>query len=84
MDKEKVIGIEALYNSMNNCAKGVKWKGTVAYYRHHWTDEIPRLSEQLHDGTYKERKAKFFYHNRAEAQRNNEHTFPRQGISAKS
>ena len=60
MDKEKVIGIEALYNSMNNCAKGVKWKGTVAYYRHHWTDEIPRLSEQLHDGTYKERKAKFF------------------------
>lgn len=60
MDKEEVIGIDALYNSMNNCAKGVKWKGTVAYYRHHWTDEIPRLSEQLHDGTYKERRAKFF------------------------
>lgn len=60
MDKEQVIGIDALFNSMNNCAKGVKWKGTVAYYRHHWMDEIPRLSDQLHDGTYKERRAKFF------------------------
>lgn len=60
MDKENVIGIDALYDSMNKCAKGVKWKGTVAYYRHHWTDEIPRLSRQLHDGTYKERRAKFF------------------------
>lgn len=60
MNKEDIIGIDALYESMNKCAKGVKWKGTVAYYRHHWTDEIPKLSQQLHDGTYKERRAKFF------------------------
>ena len=60
MDKENIIGIDALFDSMNNCAKGVKWKGTVAFYRHHWTDEIPKLSEQLKNGTYKERKAKFF------------------------
>ena len=60
MDIEKVIGEDALYESLNKCAKGVKWKGTVAYYRHNWTDEIPKLSEELHNGTYKERKAKFF------------------------
>ena len=60
MDKEDIIGIDALFESMNKCAKGVKWKGTVAYYRHHWMDEIPRLSNQLKDGTYKERRAKFF------------------------
>lgn len=60
MDKENVISIDALYNSMNKCAKGVRWKGTVAYFRHNWTDEIPKLANQLHDGTYKERCAKFF------------------------
>ena len=60
MDIEKVIGYDALYDSMCKCAKGVKWKGTVAYYRHHWTNEIRKLSDQLHDGTYKERRAKFF------------------------
>ena len=60
MNKEDVIGIDALFESMNKCAKGVKWKGTVAYYRHHWPDELAKLSDQLHDGTYKERNAKFF------------------------
>ncbi len=60
MDKESVIGYDALYESMRKCAKGVKWKGTVAYYRHHWTDEIRKLSDQLHEGTYRERRAKFF------------------------
>ena len=60
MDKELIISEDALFESMNKCAKGVKWKGTVAYYRHHWPDEIDKLSAQLHDGTYKERKAKFF------------------------
>lgn len=60
MNKEDIIGIDALFDSMNRCAKGVKWKGTVAYYLHNWTDEIPKLSKQLHDGTYKERKPKIF------------------------
>lgn len=60
MNKEDVIGIDALYNSLNKCSKGVKWKGTVAYCRHNWTDEVAKLSDQLHDGTYKERRAKFF------------------------
>lgn len=60
MDKEKVIGVDALFDSMNKCAKGVRWKGTVAFFRHNWTDEIPKLSDQLHNGSYKERRAKFF------------------------
>jgi len=60
MDIEEVIGEDALYESLNKCSKGVKWKGTVAFYRHNWTDEIPKLSEELHDGTYKEHRAKFF------------------------
>lgn len=60
MNKEDIIWEDALFESMNKCAKGVKWKGTVAYYRHHWPDEIAKLSEQLHDGTYRERKPKYF------------------------
>lgn len=60
MDKENIIGCDALYESLEKCSKGVKWKGTVAYYRHHWPDEIQRLSDQLYDGTYKESRAKFF------------------------
>lgn len=60
MNKEEIIGEDALFESMNKCSKGVKWKGTVAYYRHHWPDEIEKLSDQLHDGTYKERKPKYF------------------------
>jgi hypothetical protein len=60
MDKEEIIGYEALYESMMKCAKGVRWKSTVGHYIHNWPDEIEKLCRQLHDGTYQERKAKFF------------------------
>ena len=60
MDKEEIIGYDALYESMRKCSRGVKWKGPVAFYRHHWTDEIRKLSDQLHDGTYSEKTPKFF------------------------
>lgn len=60
MNREDIIGEDALFESMNKCSKSVKWKGTVAYYRHHWPDEIEKLSTQLHDGTYHERKPKYF------------------------
>lgn len=60
MNKDDVIGIDALYESLIKCSRGVRWKGTVAHYRHYWLDEIPKLSEQLYDGTYKERRSKFF------------------------
>jgi hypothetical protein len=46
MDRNEVIGIDALHLSMRKCEKGVKWKGTVAYYRHHWIDELNKLSKQ--------------------------------------
>lgn len=60
MDREKVIGEDAIFESMNKCARGVRWKGSVAYWAHHWPDEVGKLSSQLRDGTYTERKARFF------------------------
>lgn len=60
MDKKLIIGIDAIHASMLKCEKGVKWKGTVAYFRHHWPDEVYKLCKQLQDGSYTERKAKFF------------------------
>ena len=60
MDREKIIGEDALFESMNKCAKGVGWKGTVTHWRHNWPDEVSKLSNQLRTGTYKERKARFF------------------------
>lgn len=60
MDIEEIIGFEALYNSMNKCVKGVLWKDGVACFYHNWIREILRLERELHDGTYRERKAKFF------------------------
>ena len=60
MNKDYIIGEYALLESMRKCAKGVLWKGTVAYYWHHWPEEIHKLSESLYDGTYQERRAKFF------------------------
>ena len=60
MDRCEIIGIDALYDSMERCSRGVRWKGTVAFFRHNWTDEIPKLAKELETGTYKERRAKFF------------------------
>ncbi len=60
MDIEEIIGEDALFASMEKCARGVKWKGAVARFRHHWPDEIEKLCSQLHDGSYRERKAKYF------------------------
>lgn len=60
MDVEEIIGFEALYNSMMKCIKGVLWKDSVAFFYHNWIREILRLEKELHNGTYKERKAKFF------------------------
>lgn len=60
MEAEEIIGFEALYNSMRKCIRGVLWKDGVASFYHNWIREILRLTNQLHDGTYKERPAKFF------------------------
>lgn len=60
MDVEEIIGFEALYESMTKCVKNVLWKDSVAYFYHNWATEILKLERELHNGTYKERKAKFF------------------------
>ena len=60
MDKENIIGYEALYNSMMRCKNGVRWKSTTGFYLHHWATEIDKLSVELMDGTYKQRPPKFF------------------------
>lgn len=60
MDVEEIIGFEALYESMTKCVKNVLWKDSVAFFYHNWATEILKLERELHNDTYKERKAKFF------------------------
>ena len=60
MDKEKIIGFEALHKSMKKCIKGVLWKDSVAFFYHNWIREILRLEKELKSGMYRERKPKFF------------------------
>ena len=55
MDQEEIIGFEALYRSMQQCKKGVMWKGSVAHYVLNGLEETYKLSQQLKDGTYKPR-----------------------------
>lgn len=60
MNKEEIIGYEALYNSMEKCKHNVSWKPSVGYFIHNWPTEIGKLSDSLNDGTYTERKPKYF------------------------
>lgn len=60
ISEDDIIGYDALYDSFEKCKKGVRWKGTTAYYTHHWPDEIERLANELESGAYEERKAKLF------------------------
>lgn len=60
MNTEDIIGFEALYESMNKCIKQLLWKDSVAFFYHNWSREVERLEKELHSGTYKERKARYF------------------------
>lgn len=60
MNKEDVIGYEALWESMLKCKNGVLWKDSVAGYFLNGIAETARLEQQLHDGTYHERPHKYF------------------------
>ena len=60
MNQEEIIGFEALYQSMQQCKKGVMWKGSVAHYVLNGLEETYKLSQQLKDGTYKPRKPSKF------------------------
>ena len=60
MNQEEIIGFEALYQSMQQCKKGVMWKGSVAHYVLNGLEETYKLSQQLKDGAYKPRKPSKF------------------------
>ena len=60
INEEDVIGFDALYESMFKTKKGVLWKDSVAAYYHRGIERTERLSQQLHDGTYKPCPTKHF------------------------
>ena len=55
VDKEEIIGFDALYDSMMKSKKGVTWKGSVAHYVLNSMEETYKLCEELEKGTYKAR-----------------------------
>lgn len=57
---EDVIGFDALWRSMEKCRQGVMWKGSVARFCLGGAESVAKLSQQLHDGTYKPRKVTTF------------------------
>ena len=54
-NKLKVIGFDALYESMKKCRKGVMWKDSTASFCLNGVERTLKLSHQLQDGTYKAR-----------------------------
>ena len=60
MDDEEIIGFEALWDSMMKCKRGVMWKDSVANYVLNGVQETTKLSDELENGTYKERRHKYF------------------------
>lgn len=60
MDIESIIGFEALWDSMMKCRRGVIWKDSVAAFCLNPVQEVSRLCDQLHDGSYRERPHKYF------------------------
>lgn len=60
MDEEKIIGFDALWESMMKCKCGVMWKDSVANFVLNGVQEVTKLSNELETGTYKERPHKYF------------------------
>ena len=58
--EEDIIGFEALWDSMMKCKRGVMWKDSVAGFVLNGVKEAAKLSEDLENGTYKERSHKYF------------------------
>ena len=53
--KDSVIGVEALYESMNKCRHGVMWKASTASFVLNGIERCNQLSEELACGTYRAR-----------------------------
>lgn len=60
LEDEEIIGFEALWESMMKCKRGVIWKDSVANFVLNGIPEVAKLSNELEDGTYKERPHKYF------------------------
>lgn len=60
MDIERIIGFEALWDSMVKCRRGVMWKDSVAGFCLDSIRQVSYLCNQLHEGTYHERQHKYF------------------------
>lgn len=52
---EDVIGYDALWDSMMRCRRGVMWKTSVSSFYLNAAEQVARLCEELHDGTYRPR-----------------------------
>ena len=59
-DIESVIGFDALYRSARKCRKGVLWKDSVASFCLNAPERVSKLSDDLHNGTYKARPTVHF------------------------
>lgn len=57
-DEENIIGFDALYESYLKCKKGVSWKPSVKSFILNSEANLLRMEQQLHDGTWVNRKPK--------------------------
>lgn len=57
---EKIIGFDALYDSMMKCKKGVMWKDSTVSYVLNGIESTLKLEEELKTGKYKARPPKTF------------------------
>ena len=57
---EDVIGYEALWEAMLKCRLGVMWKASVASFVLNGAENVSKLCDELHDGTYRPRRPSHF------------------------
>lgn len=60
MEDEEIIGFEALWDSMMKCKRGVIWKDSTANFVLNGVQEVAKLSDELTEGRYRERRHKYF------------------------
>ena len=60
MTIDDIVSFEALWDSMMKCKRGVMWKDSVAAFTLDGVANVTRLSNELENGTYRERPPKYF------------------------
>lgn len=58
--EDYIIGFEALWDSMQKCKRSVLWKDSTMQFVLNGVQEVTKLSDELENGTYKERRHKYF------------------------